>query len=100
MKTYEVDGEVITMGSMNQDITSFFCNNEANMLVKSTQDTQPLFGHYNKVFSSIKSECNRVDPNEEYSKVGWLKQKYWWFFLDGVYHAMRNTKKGWTGSKD
>jgi len=33
MKVYSVDDNYLNIGSFNQDVTSFFCNNEANLLV-------------------------------------------------------------------
>lgn len=33
MKALSVDGEYLSIGSFNQDNTSFYCNNEANLLI-------------------------------------------------------------------
>jgi len=33
MKAYQVDDEKLNIGSFNQDITSFYCNNEANLYI-------------------------------------------------------------------
>ena len=37
MKAYQIDDNILNLGSMNQDITSFYCNNEANILVKTQE---------------------------------------------------------------
>jgi phosphatidylserine/phosphatidylglycerophosphate/cardiolipin synthase-like enzyme len=43
MKAIEIDdGEILTIGSFNQDHWSFYCNNEANLYLK-IQNQQSRF---------------------------------------------------------
>ena len=51
MKGYAIDDNYLNIGSFNHDVTSFYCNNEANMLIRTTKPGQingvmPFFGGY------------------------------------------------------
>ncbi len=59
------DGKFITLGSLNQDIWSFYCNNEANiLLINQRHDTNnPTLAYrtFMQVFNNLKRECREVD---------------------------------------
>jgi phosphatidylserine/phosphatidylglycerophosphate/cardiolipin synthase-like enzyme len=83
------DGKYITLGSLNQDTWSFYCNNEANVfLVNEHPDPGNPTLAYNtfmKVFNNLKRECRPVDPTECYTPMGKLENLWWRFFLSCSY---------------
>lgn len=83
------DGKYLTLGSLNQDTWSFYCNNEANVLLvneKVTDHPETLaYRSFMKVFNNLKRECRPVDFNERYSPMGKLENMWWRFFLSTSY---------------
>ena len=41
MKAYQIDDSYFSIGSFNQDVTSFYCNNEANIVIKTDPTKDP-----------------------------------------------------------
>lgn len=87
------DGKYITLGSLNQDTWSFYCNNEANvLLVNERPDPQnPTLAYltFMKVFNNLKRECRMVDPHERYTPMGKLENMWWRLFLACSYWSAR-----------
>ena len=92
MKAYWIDGRYLNIGSFNQDVTSFYCNNEANVLIESKDDLR-TFTEFGEMFDRLKSECNLVDPNERYSPWGYVRSKFWRLFVEGTYFLMKNRNR-------
>jgi phosphatidylserine/phosphatidylglycerophosphate/cardiolipin synthase-like enzyme len=87
------DGKYITLGSLNQDTWSFYCNNEANVLLvnENVKDHPPTIAYqsFMKVFNNLKRECRLVDKDEWYSPMGKLENMWWRFFLNCSYLVAR-----------
>lgn len=85
------DGKYITLGSLNQDAWSFYCNNEANVLLvnENPDPKNPTLAYltFLKVFNNLKRECRPVDREERYSPMGKLENYWWKFFLACSYYC-------------
>lgn len=89
------DGKYITLGSLNQDIWSFYCNNEANVLLvnkNASPDSKPTLAYstFMKVFNNLKRECRPIDRDEQYTAMGKIENMWWRFFLATSYLVVRN----------
>ena len=64
MKAYYVDNKILNMGSFNNDITSFYCNNEANYLIKRNKQNSNLFKQISSEITKLKSNSRLIvyDP--------------------------------------
>lgn len=95
MKALSVDDKYLTLGSMNQDNTSFYENNEANIVIENKQDIQSpgsVFPKFQSIFKNLREECNLVDPKERYSLTGGMKAFFWKRCLDIHYFVTNNRK--------
>jgi phosphatidylserine/phosphatidylglycerophosphate/cardiolipin synthase-like enzyme len=85
MKAYYVDRRLITLGSFNNDITSFVMNNEANYLIKRTNHNEVFFDDFDRMILDIKNNCRKLN----YLDVGYLPKTrlymsyffYFWLWL-------------------
>lgn len=70
IKAYLVDHKILTLGSFNNDITSFLCNNETNYLLRKNNHNQDVFNQFNTLCTQLKENCKEVIyiPNIEISK--------------------------------
>lgn len=97
MKALAVDGEYLSIGSFNQDNTSFYCNNEANVLVKRNTTTQNLqdgcMPSFERIFNKLKCECIEVRKEEHYTTFGQIKANFWKYMFEVHYFVMHNRKK-------
>ena len=88
------DGKYMTLGSFNQDVFSWYCNNEANILVhnKNPDPNNPTLAYmtFMKVFNNLKRECRKVDMNERYTPMGLIENNRWKFFMSTSYLLTRN----------
>lgn len=88
------DGKYLTLGSLNQDIWSFYCNNEANiLLVNDKLDTNnPTIAYrtFMQVFNNLKRECRPVDPKETFAPMGYIENTFWRIFLGCSYIVAKN----------
>jgi phosphatidylserine/phosphatidylglycerophosphate/cardiolipin synthase-like enzyme len=88
------DGRYITLGSLNQDTWSFYCNNEANvLLVNEGANTRPptlAYTTFLRVFMNLQRECRPVDRDEWYTPMGKIENLWWRFFLACSYFAGKN----------
>lgn len=88
------DGKYITLGSLNQDTWSFYCNNEANVLLvnENVDPKKPTLAYltFLRVFNNLKRECRLVDQFENYTAMGKLENMWWRFFLSCSYIVARN----------
>lgn len=94
MKAFVIDdGKYISLGSLNQDTWSFYCNNEANvLLVNEDADKKPptlAYKSYMKVFNNLLRECRPIDRDEWYTPMGKLENMWWRFFLNASYLVAR-----------
>lgn len=94
MKAVVVDeGRFITLGSLNQDIWSFYCNNEANVLLvnENADENKPTLAYttFMQVFNNLKRECRRVDMNEKYTATSYIENAFWKLFLACSYATAR-----------
>lgn len=93
MKALSVDGKYLSIGSFNQDNTSFYCNNEANLLITNNSNEMnknaclPTFEH---IFQKLKQEWRVVPIDEQYTTIGMMKAFFWKRMLDIHYFVMRN----------
>ena len=84
MKAYAVDNKIINLGSFNNDITSFYCNNEANYLIRRNNKNIRTFNEFNKMVEDIKKNCNQVHYIERKKFPLWRKLVFA-FFTGGFY---------------
>lgn len=61
MKAYYIDNKMLNLGSFNNDITSFYCNNEANYLIRKNSQNDKIFMEFNKMIENIKKNCQKVN---------------------------------------
>ncbi len=54
MKAYFVDDRVLSIGSMNNDQWSFFCNNEANLYFRSERASHPVMARFAGIVEELK----------------------------------------------
>ena len=94
MKAICVDDKYLSMGSFNQDNTSFYWNNEANLIItRNTEDPKDKRGsipEFMDVFTKLKNEWIPVDIKEKYTTIGYMKAFFWKRMLDIHYFVMRN----------
>ena len=83
------DGKFMTLGSMNQDVWSFYCNNEANILLVNDKVNQnrPTLAYttFMQVFNNLKRECRLVDDTYKYEPMGYIENMWWRLFLNCSY---------------
>lgn len=95
MKAVEVDdGEIMTIGSFNQDHWSFYCNNEANLYLR-LQDPSSRFDlhrQFIRVFNNLRRESRPVDFDETYSCGGYIEVTFWKICL-GFSHWIANNRR-------
>ena len=93
MKAYQVDDTYLSIGSFNQDVTSFYCNNETNITLESVDSAHPSIKEFDTVFKNLRNESSVVDPNEKYTPVNWVKSKFWKLWIEGTYFLMKNRNR-------
>ena len=90
VKAYYVDEKLITLGSLNNDITSFAMNNEANYLVRRNAKNEELFVDFEELVKELKRNSKRVNLFD-YKNFFRLSQSYFWF---GFLNLMEKTGAG------
>jgi len=91
MKALSVDDEYLTMGSFNQDNTSFYCNNEANLVIKNELNAKESSLYtFDDIFNNLREECIEVSLDEKYTWFGGFKAFFWKRMLDIHLIVMRN----------
>lgn len=84
MKSYMVDNKYLSIGSFNNDITSFVMDNEANYLVVRNKENGKLFNDFNKAKEDIKDNCRQVLLIREVGMMNrfrMLKSRVWHYLL-------------------
>ena len=86
MKSLDVDdGAYLTIGSLNQDHSSFYMNNEANVLFKAKNMEKSAdskeYKQFREIYNRLREECRVVKPEETYSIGGYIENKMWRFQL-------------------
>jgi len=90
VKAYYVDNKVLTLGSLNNDITSFSMNNEANYLVKRNSKNDDMFEDFEFLVKELKKNSKRVNLYD-YKNFFRLSQSYFWY---GFLNLMEKTGAG------
>lgn len=80
MKAYYVDNKYLSMGSLNNDRTSFIMNNEANYLIRRNGKNDYLFQDFEKVVKDLESNSKPVDLYIKKNPFR-LAFSYWWYFF-------------------
>ena len=93
MKSYCIDNKILTLGSFNNDITSFRCNNEANYLLKKNNFNKNVFIEYEKLIAQLKKNCSKVlyKERKNFSKLRLLTFNFFNFglYLMGTFFASK-----------
>ena len=84
-----MDDRKLSIGSMNNDQWSFFCNNEANLYFRSEDPGHPVMKRFAGIVSELKSQCAEVNK-EEYTFVAGTNAKFWKYGLNFFTWVMRN----------
>jgi cardiolipin synthase len=82
MKAYYIDKEHISLGSMNNDRTSFAINNEANYYVKRNFYNNKFFEEFDAMEDDLYKNCKLVEPFS-YRNINLFRYSYsyWWYFF-------------------
>jgi cardiolipin synthase A/B len=92
MKAYYVDNKTLSIGSLNNDRTSFIMNNEANYLIKKNPHNEQFFTDFESMVCNLDINTRRVMLNT-YKNPFRLAYSYWWyFFLWGMEKLAPNRK--------
>ena len=93
MKSYCIDNKYLTLGSFNNDITSFKCNNEANYLIKRNNLNSRVFKKHDKLISKLKINCSKVlyKERKNFSKLHLFTFNFFNFglYLMGTFFASK-----------
>ena len=89
MKAYFVDERELSIGSMNNDQWSFFCNNEANLYFRSEHSRHPVMRRFSRIVGELKGQCSEV-RQEEYAVVPGASAKFWKHGLNFFTWVMKN----------
>lgn len=81
MKAYYIDNKLLNLGSFNNDITSFYCNNEANYLIRKNSQNGKIFMDFNKMLENIKKNCHKVDYIPKNQFPYWRRFAFGFFSL-------------------
>lgn len=96
MKAYYIDGKIISMGSLNNDKTSFLINNEANYLIKKNEKNKELFSDFDAMLANISTNTRRVELNTYKNPIRFSYSYWWYFFLWCMEHMVPNRKAKYT----
>ena len=85
MKAYYVDNKIFSIGSFNNDVTSFAINNEANYLIKKNNYNQKFFNEIDKMIGKVTINCRKLSKFD----IDYLPKKrvylynffYFWIWL-------------------
>lgn len=81
MKAYYIDRKFLTVGSLNNDKTSFILNCEANYLIKRNPKNEDVFTDFENVVLDLKKNCRVVPAYEKRNIFRFLISKWWNFFI-------------------
>ena len=81
MKAYYIDKKYLTVGSLNNDTTSFILNGEANYLVKRNDHNERVFKDFENVVVDLKKNCRIVPAYQKRDFFRYLKSNWWNFFI-------------------
>jgi cardiolipin synthase len=81
LKAYNVDNKILNLGSMNNDITSFALNNEANYLIKRNDFNSHIFQRFDKIILEIKDNSRKIGLEYPKSPTKFLLNTWWKFFI-------------------
>lgn len=82
MKSYYIDNKILSFGSMNNDITSFQMNNEANYLINKTNTNSYSFDEFECILENLKKNCRDVSQNNsQFNMFRYISNKWWYFFI-------------------
>jgi len=81
MKAYYIDQKYLTVGSLNNDKTSFILNGEANYLIKRNQHNEGVFVDFENVVVDLKKNCRLVPVYQKRDLFRYLISHWWNFFI-------------------
>lgn len=81
MKAYYIDRKYLTVGSLNNDLTSFVLNGEANYLIKKNSQNEKVFEDFENVVSDLKSNCRIVPSYQKRDFFRYMLSHWWNFFI-------------------
>ena len=65
---------------MNNDITSFVLNNEANYLIRRNDYNTSVFRKFDQILLDVKDNSRRLNSNI-YKNPFRVAYTYWWYFF-------------------
>ena len=81
MKALDIDdGKHFSLGSLNQDHSSYYMNNEANMFFSQSNTTKPsaCYKQFSQIYQNLKMESRLVGSHETYETYsGYFESKFW-----------------------
>jgi cardiolipin synthase len=94
MKAYYVDGKYLTIGSMNNDITSFIMNNESNYYLKKNEKNKETFKNFEELVERVSQNSREVcfQPYVSFNLFRWINNKWWHFFIWSMEKTVPNRK--------
>jgi len=81
MKAYYIDKKYLTVGSLNNDKTSFILNGEANYLIKRNYHNYKVFEDFENVVVDVKKNCRIVPLFQKRDFFRVLISNWWNFFI-------------------
>jgi cardiolipin synthase len=81
MKAYYIDKKYLTVGSLNNDKTSFILNGEANYLIKRNNQNNKVFDEFENVVVDLKQNCRIVPAYQKMNVFRYLMSSWWNFFI-------------------
>jgi cardiolipin synthase len=89
-KIYYIDRKIINMGSLNNDVTSFVLNNEANYLIKRNQKNEKLFNDIEHYIQELDGNCKKVVINSYRNPLRFSYSHWWYFFIWSMENLVAN----------
>lgn len=81
MKAYYIDRKYLNTGSLNNDLTSFSLNNEANYLLTKTPSNEKIFEEFEENVELLKENCRIIPPYKPRILSRFFKSMFWNCFI-------------------
>lgn len=93
MKAYYVDHKYLTIGSMNNDTTSFIMNNESNYFIRKNEENDKVFKEFESLVKRVSKDCRDVNSYKvSNSMFRWISNRWWCFFVWSMEKLVPNRK--------
>lgn len=93
MKAYYVDGKYLTIGSMNNDSTSFIMNNEANYYLTKDFTNVNNFKEFDIIVEKVLKNSRDVTSHfPKFNLFRWISNSWWRFFIFSMKKTVPNRK--------